>query len=110
MQGLSALQPKIQAWLGRLGAAADALVVAPSSPDHTDRATSRRWDAHDKIGIKVPLPGLEEPVVWLDTILPLVRSMQNQMAFYRGHSSPMQKPLGIGLQSQCNDGSALVGI
>lgn len=48
-------------------------MLAPAMPDWAARATSRRWDAQDKLGVKVALPGLEEPVLWLDTILPLVR-------------------------------------
>ncbi len=48
-------------------------MLAPSMPDRAAGATNRRWDAQDKLGVKVALPGLEEPVLWLDTILPLVR-------------------------------------
>lgn len=47
-------------------------MLAPSKPGQADNITSRRWDAQDKIGIRAALPGLEEPVLWLDTILPLV--------------------------------------
>ena len=47
-------------------------MLAPSKPGRADIITSRRWDAQDKIGIRAALPGLEEPVLWLDNLLPLV--------------------------------------
>lgn len=39
--------------------------------------SSRRWDIQHKIGIKAALPGLDDPVLWLDTLLPLVSKLAN---------------------------------
>lgn len=72
VQGLAALQPKVESWLGRLGGAAAALVVRPADSEAGQALSRRRWDVQDKIGIKAALPGLEDPVLWLDTLLPLV--------------------------------------
>lgn len=74
-QGLAALQPKMQAWLGRLGGWADALALGPVAADLQSQAISKRWDAKDMIGLKVSFPGMEraDPVLWLDNLLPMVR-------------------------------------
>lgn len=73
-QGLRSLQPRIQAWLGRAAAAADALVVhAITSQDapHANREVAR-WDPDNKLGLTVPFPGDTSLVVWLDKTLPQV--------------------------------------
>lgn len=74
LQGLAALQPKMQAWLGRLGSWADALALGPVAADLQGQAISKRWDAKDMIGLKVSFPGMEraDPVLWLDNLLPMV--------------------------------------
>ena len=74
LQGLAALQPKIQAWLGRLGSWADPLALGPVAADLQGQAISKRWDAEDMIGLKVSFPGMEraDPVLWLDNLLPMV--------------------------------------
>ena len=73
VQGLAALQPQMQAWLGRLGSWADALALGPVALEQ-EQDISRRWDAKDMIGLKVSFPGMENsnPVLWLDSLLPLV--------------------------------------
>ena len=75
LQGLAALQPKMQAWLGRLGSWADALALGPVAADLQGQAVSKRWDAKDMIGLKVSFPGMQraDPVLWLDNLLPMVR-------------------------------------
>ena len=72
-QGLAAVQPKMQAWLGRLGGWADALAFGPVAVKQ-EQNISKRWDAKDMIGLKVSFPGMEksDPVIWLDSLLPLV--------------------------------------
>ena len=72
-QGLAAVQPKMQAWLGRLGSWADALALGPVAAER-EQDISKRWDAKDMIGLKVSFPGMENsnPVIWLDSLLPLV--------------------------------------
>ena len=74
LQGLAALQPKMQAWLGRLGSWADALALGPVAADLQGQAISKRWDAKDMIGLKVSFRGMEraDPVLWLDNLLPMV--------------------------------------
>ncbi len=74
VQGLRAIQPRIQAWLGRAAGAADALVVQaidsqakPAVPG--ERA---RWDSDNKLGIAVPFPEDHSLVLWLDKTLPQV--------------------------------------
>ncbi|KAK9826371.1 hypothetical protein WJX81_003941, partial [Elliptochloris bilobata] len=71
VQGLATLQPKLQAWLGRMGSAADALVVA-STP-----AGAVRWDLEDKVGLQVAFGqgAGKQPLVWLDLMLPQVADM-----------------------------------
>ena len=72
-QGLAAVQPKMQAWLGRLGSWADALALGPVAAEQ-EQDISKRWDAKDMIGLKVSFLGMENsnPVLWLDSLLPLV--------------------------------------
>ena len=72
-QGLAAVQPKMQAWLGRLGSWADALALGPVAAEQ-EQDISKRWDAKDMIGLKVSFPGMENsnPVLWLDSLLPQV--------------------------------------
>jgi hypothetical protein len=72
LQGLAALQPRVQSLLGRLGGAAAALVLRPATHEAVDRATSRRWDAQDRLGLRLALSGMEDAVLWLDSLLPLV--------------------------------------
>ena len=81
LQGLAALQPKMQAWLGRLGSRADALALGPVASEQNGRAISKRWDAKDMIGLKVSFPGMERanPMLWLDSLLPLVGNSPQQM-------------------------------
>ncbi len=80
-QGLRSLQPRIQAWLGRAAAAADALVVhavtSQAAPDaHRELA---RWDPDNKLGLTMPFPGDTSLVVWLDKALPQVLPPQPHM-------------------------------
>ena len=68
-QGLEALQPRLQAWLGRMGSAADALLAA------TQPAGAGSWDLENKVGLAVAfgLGADRAPVVWLDLLLPQAR-------------------------------------
>ena len=72
-QGLAAVQPKMQAWLGRLGSWADALALGPVAAER-EQDISKRWDAKDMIGLKVSFPGMENSaaVLRLDSLPPLV--------------------------------------
>ena len=74
LQGLAALQLKMQAWLGRLGSWADALALGSGCADLHGKAISKRWDVKDMIGLKVSFPGMQraDPVLWLDNLLPMV--------------------------------------
>ena len=76
VQGLRALQPRIQAWLGRMGGAAEVLAAPPAvAQQATGQAapdTVARWDSEDKLGISVPFPGDQEATLWLDSVLPRV--------------------------------------
>ena len=76
-QALEALQPKLQAWIGRMGMAADALVGAAQP------AGAGRWDIENKVGVEVTFgqdgasaaPLATEPsIVWLDLLLPQVNA------------------------------------
>ncbi len=62
----------MQAFLGRLGGAAGALVAG--APDQAAAAdVSRRWDVADRVGLRVDLPGVPpDAVLWLDSLLPVV--------------------------------------
>ena len=76
LQGLRALQPRIQAWLGRMGGAAEVL-ASPSAVVQQAMAQGApdivaRWDSEDKLGISVPFPGDQEATLWLDSMLPRV--------------------------------------
>lgn len=68
-QGLEALQPRLQAWLGRMGSAADALLAAAQP------AGAGSWDLENKVGLAVAFgQGADKaPVVWLDLLLPQAR-------------------------------------
>lgn len=76
MQGLRALQPRIQAWLGRMGGAAEVLVSPPAGVQQAVPQAApdivARWDPEDKLGISVPFPGDQEATLWLDCVLPRV--------------------------------------
>jgi hypothetical protein len=67
-QGLAALQPRVQALLGRLGSGVDALVAA--APDQAT-GSGGRWDVRDRIGLRGDVFGAREPL-WLDALLPVV--------------------------------------
>lgn len=68
-QGLEALQPRLQAWLGRMGSAADALLAAAQP------AGAGSWDLENKVGLAVAfgLGADKAPMVWLDLLLPQAR-------------------------------------
>jgi len=73
-QGLVALQPKLQAWLGRMGGLADALVRAA-----LPAGRGARWGMEDRVGLQVAFgeEALEgaQLKLWLDSALPQVRTM-----------------------------------
>ena len=68
-QGLEALQPRLQAWLGRMGSAADALLAAAQP------AGAGSWDLENKVGLAVAFGQAPDkaPVVWLDLLFPQAR-------------------------------------
>eukprot|EP00891_Asterochloris_glomerata_P007060 jgi/Astpho2/7060/Aster-x0303 len=82
MQGLCALQPRIQAWLGRMGGAAEVLVSPPAglqqAVPHAAPDIVARWDPEDKLGISVPFPGDQEATLWLDCVLPRAAYLAEQ--------------------------------
>jgi hypothetical protein len=72
-QGLLALQPRLQAWLGRMGGLADALVRAA-----LPAGRGARWGMEDRVGLQVAFGeealGGAQLRVWLDSALPQVRT------------------------------------
>ena len=68
-RSLASLQPRLQLWLGRMGAAAAGLLAAPllASPQLGGGAavTNRRspgtpWDAERRVSLEVPFVGFED--------------------------------------------------
>ena len=87
IQGLQALQPRILAWLGRVGGSAAALagataassqaLVAATASEQTasadlNTAISARWDPQDKLLVTVALPQNQRLTIALDRLLPQV--------------------------------------
>ncbi|KAK9829312.1 hypothetical protein WJX72_005143 [[Myrmecia] bisecta] len=86
MQGLQALQPRIQAWLGRIGDAADALVTgAPADADAAGAPGTgggqRRWDRQDLVCISVPVPEMQAQArLSLDLLIPQAAELAEKSA------------------------------
>lgn len=80
-QGLRSLQPRIQAWLGRAAAAADALMVQAVTSQAAPGANREvaQWDPDNKLALTVPFPEDTSLVVWLDKTLPQVLHPQPPM-------------------------------
>ena len=76
------LQPRIEAWLGRIGALADALALPGVSVEGgtveggaSSKQGMLRWDLENRMGLRMPF--LEADFdVWLDSMLPEVRSLR----------------------------------
>jgi hypothetical protein len=70
-QGLQALQPRIVAWLGRIGGATDLLADAGDASPSAGGGT--RWDPADRLGLDVAFEADAAPLrVYLDELLPQV--------------------------------------
>ena len=90
-QGLEALQPRLQAWLGRMGSAADALLAA------TQPAGAGSWDLENKVGLAVAfgLGADRAPVVWLDLLLPQARPCTRPHVSYLVRHDPDVMPCKV---------------
>lgn len=84
LQGLRVLQPRILAFLGRSGAAAEALVrsaalqmpasgSAAAAPSSRADETLLQWDLHRRVGLTLPFSDIGHLQLWLDPLLPQVR-------------------------------------
>lgn len=81
-QGLRVLRPRILAFLGRSGAAAEALVrsaalqmpLGGAAAASSSRASDAllQWDLHRRAGLTLPFGDLGRLQLWLDPLLPQV--------------------------------------
>lgn len=87
LQGLRVLRPRILAFLGRCGAAAEAIArsaalqmppsgsSAAASPAASSEATDAllQWDLHRRAGLMLPFGDIGRLQLWLDPLLPQVQ-------------------------------------
>lgn len=94
-QGLRVLRPRILAFLGRSGAAVEALVrsaalqMHKSSPAAAAAAAGGRtpdallqWDLHRRAGLALPFGDIGRLQLWLDPLLPQARVYVSLMRFF----------------------------
>ena len=71
LQALVLLQPRIEAWLGRIGAHADALALPADAVSGSEHGVTQ-WDPATMLTIAMRYPD-NDIAVWLGRLLPDVR-------------------------------------
>ena len=101
-QGLRVLRPRILAFLGRCGAAAEALARSAALQMPTSRSAAvvssaagsqasealLQWDLHRRAGLMLPFGNIGRLQLWLDPLLPQVRYNIVSYCMSRTHRQP----------------------